>query len=253
MVQFKNDDDVQKVLSRIHTFEGRPIILKKWCKNVNFHKEVLETVSVWLPVYNLPVHYRNEISVSKVCSSFARPIYTDDPDTTRDKGLFVRVMVEVEVKESLPEAMVVDIYSTDCDLSFKYEWKPVVCKLCSKVDHTEDKCPKKVLQSKPRKTLDRWVVKQKRKLVEGEIVDKITDNIPMRDLQTNNTIVTKKSFALLEDNEVMAQELENVVSPVVEKVNVVQQQQHVESKVDSPSILSLQKEIENIPEVVLQQ
>ncbi|XP_059638752.1 uncharacterized protein LOC132281029 [Cornus florida] len=145
----------------------------------------------------------------------------DDPDTIRDKGPFVRVMAEVEVKESLPKAMVVDIYGTNCDVSFEYEWKPVVCKLCSRVDHTKDNCPKKVLQSKPRKTLDRWVVKQKKKVVEGEIVDKITDNIPVKDLQTNNTIFTKNSFALLEDNEAVAQELENVTSLVMEEVQEV--------------------------------
>ncbi|XP_059668851.1 uncharacterized protein LOC132313931 [Cornus florida] len=81
---------------------------------------------MWLRIHDLPMHYQNEASISKVCSSFAKPIYMDDPETHRDKGHFVRVMVEVDVQEVLPDYMIVDIHDIDCYIELEYEWKPIV-------------------------------------------------------------------------------------------------------------------------------
>ncbi|XP_059671037.1 uncharacterized protein LOC132316579 [Cornus florida] len=197
MVRFKNESDIQLVLSCIHTFEGRPIILKKWDKNVNLVKEVMETVPIWLKIHDLPMHCRNESSVSKICSSFANPIYMDDPESHRDKGEYVRVMVEVDVKEVLPNCMTVDFHGCDCAIDFEYEWKPIVCNLCKRIDHLEAQCPQKIVQAKPEKTVDKWVIKQKGKLVDVVDAEKVLDIMPQRKSQTENIVSTLNGFAVL--------------------------------------------------------
>ncbi|XP_059629720.1 uncharacterized protein LOC132272631 [Cornus florida] len=202
-----------QTLSRIHTFKGRPIIIKQWDKNVNLPKEVLESVPVWLKIHNLPVHCHNEESVSKVCSNFSKPIYMDDPDLHRDKGDYVRVMVEVGVKEVLPETMVVDIHSCDYFIDLEYEWKPKLCDLCKKVDHLEDRFPLKILQMKPKKGVDKWVMKNKGKLI---AIDEVIDEMPARAHASASPklVQVSNSFAALSDKE---DNDPNKVEPVVEE------------------------------------
>ncbi|XP_059623059.1 uncharacterized protein LOC132266223 [Cornus florida] len=121
LVHFHDKTDVNKVLSRIHTFEGKPIILKRWSKNVNLEKEVLELVPIWIRIYDLPIHCRKAHVVSMVCSFFAKLIDMDDLELNQDKGRYLRVMVEVDVKEELPNSMVVDIHGIDCEITLEYE------------------------------------------------------------------------------------------------------------------------------------
>ncbi|XP_059668833.1 uncharacterized protein LOC132313915 [Cornus florida] len=151
MVRFKNEDLVQQVLSRIDTFEGRLINMKQGCKNVVLEREALDLVPIWTRIHDLPMHCRNAVSVSKVCSSFSHPIYMDNPEKYRDKEGFVRVMIEVGISEVLPENMVVDMHGLDCNVSFEYEWKPRVYSLCKRIDHVVGNCPKKVIPTKMKK------------------------------------------------------------------------------------------------------
>ncbi|XP_059645947.1 uncharacterized protein LOC132289371 [Cornus florida] len=126
LVRFHDDSDVMK-----------------WSKNVNLVKEVLESVPVWMRIYDLPVHCRKQQVVSMICSSFAKPIYMDVSKSNIDKGRYLRVTVEVNVKEELPDSMVVDIHGVDCVLEIEYEWKPQICTLCQRVNHVKEKCPQK--------------------------------------------------------------------------------------------------------------
>ncbi|XP_059629585.1 uncharacterized protein LOC132272455 [Cornus florida] len=199
LVRFQHAMDVQQVLSCIHTFEGRAIIIKKWSKNVVLQREDFDTLPLWIRVYDLLMHCRNSTSISKVCSIFSTPIYMDDPSLHRDKSQFVRVMVEADVCKELPENLVVDIHREDCAVFIEYEWKPIICSLCKRVDHVAARCPQRVLeQEKPKKQMvDKWIVKQKGKMVEFEDTQQVSVELPVRPIQSSQ-VVTHNSFALLD-------------------------------------------------------
>ncbi|XP_059652728.1 uncharacterized protein LOC132299877 [Cornus florida] len=192
------------------------------------------------------MHCRNEDSVSKVCSFFAKPIYMDDPETHRDKGQFVRVMVEVKVKDDLPDSMVVDIHGIDCHVELEYEWKPVACKLCQRVDHNEERCPLKVTQpkAKPKKTVDQYVIKQKGKMIEDKDANQVIDDMPARRVQKEVIVPTSNTFALLEDNE----DANVVVTPleVVDKEQLIEAEvaAHLEEVENSNDVVSPVEEVE---------
>ncbi|XP_059668750.1 uncharacterized protein LOC132313824 [Cornus florida] len=219
-----------QVLSHIHTFEGRPIILlKRWSKNVNLVKEVLESVPIWLKIYDLPVHYRKTQIVSMICSTFAKPIYMDNTEANKDKGLYLRVMVEVDVKEQLPDSLVVDIHGVDCDLTFEYDWKPHICTICQRVDHVSDRCPQKVLQPKPMKKnlVKKWLVKQKGQLVirdADEVFDERAvgqDKVTFVNRNTVTSVVpiqTSNAFQVLQNVVLQNEEVEEGPSQTVEKM-----------------------------------
>ncbi|XP_059635323.1 uncharacterized protein LOC132277486 [Cornus florida] len=199
MVRFQHAMDVQQILSCIHTFEGRAIIIKKWSKNVVLQREDFDMLPLWIRVYDLPMHCRNSTSISKVCSIFSTPIYMDDPSLHQDKSQFVRVIVEADVRKELPENLVVDIHGEDCAVFIEYEWKPAICSLCKRVDHVAARCPQRVLeQAKPKKQmLDKWIVKQKRKMVEFEDAQQVSVELLVRPIQSSQ-VVTHNSFALLD-------------------------------------------------------
>ncbi|XP_059663490.1 uncharacterized protein LOC132309171 [Cornus florida] len=122
----------------------------------------------------------------------------DNTESNRDKGRYLRVIVEVDVKEELPDKMEVDIYGVDCVLQFEYKWKPQICTLCQRVDHISERCPQKVLQVKPKKKklVDKWVVKQKGQLGVQD-VDKVFEEKDVRDdCDTRNNLFDKKVSSL---------------------------------------------------------
>ncbi|XP_059627080.1 uncharacterized protein LOC132269862 [Cornus florida] len=126
----------------------------------------------------------------------------DDTEINREKGRYIRVMVEVDVKEELPDTMEVDIHGVDCVLEFEYEWKPQICTLCQKIDHVSGHCPQRVLQTKPKKKklVDKWVVKQKGKLVVQD-VDEVLEETSLRDNTVHQPIIslpTSNTFQLLQ-------------------------------------------------------
>ncbi|XP_059658700.1 uncharacterized protein LOC132305032 [Cornus florida] len=169
----------------------------------------MDSVPIWTRIHDLPVHCRNAVSVSKLCSSFSHPICMDDPVKYRDKGRFFRVMIEVGISEELPKNMVVDMHGLDCDVTFEYEWKPRVCSLCKKIDHVADQCPKKVIPAKTKKITDKWVIKKKGKLVDNEDAVQVVDEMPQRGLEgtampghsgNTTTLEVSNPFSLLGDD-----------------------------------------------------
>ncbi|XP_059650624.1 uncharacterized protein LOC132296437 [Cornus florida] len=225
IVRFESEEEVMQTLSRIHTFEGQPIIIKQWDKNVNLLKEVLDSVPVWLRLHNLPVYCHDAETVSKVCSNFSKPIYMDDPELHRDKGDYVRVMVEVGVKEVLPESTIVDIHGSDCFVDLEYEWKPTLCDICKKVDHLEDRCPTKVLHTKSKKGVYKWVVKNKGKKI---VEDKVFDTMPVQAsaLVIHEVVQVSNAFAVLEENEAPGTASEEIVVADVNDTVVVNLEGH---------------------------
>lgn len=38
-----------------HSFHGKPMIVKPWDANFNFHNEILQVVPLWIKLLNLPL------------------------------------------------------------------------------------------------------------------------------------------------------------------------------------------------------
>ncbi|XP_059648458.1 uncharacterized protein LOC132294569 [Cornus florida] len=150
MVRF---DDENTILQRIHTYQGRPMILKRWDKNVNLEKEILGSVPIWVQLFNLPMHCTGNMSIARVCSQFSKPLYPDEATLARERGGFVKVMVEVDVHDELPEVVNVDIHGIECEVFIEYDWKPQLCRKCNGYNHSEVKCPRLKIRNHPQNGL----------------------------------------------------------------------------------------------------
>ncbi|XP_059630901.1 uncharacterized protein LOC132273834 [Cornus florida] len=161
VIRLPSEEDLISVMSRFHTFQGRAVIVKKWHKCFQLERDILETVPIWMKVYDLPVHARSGTSISKIISNIAKPLYMDGINLNRERGMFVRVLAEMEVKGGFPEFVHTKLHGCQCRAQIEYEWKPQLCKLCQKIDHNEKMCPLNIDLKGKQKVSEQWVVKRK--------------------------------------------------------------------------------------------
>ncbi|XP_059654907.1 uncharacterized protein LOC132301687 [Cornus florida] len=126
-------------------------------------------------------------------------------------------MVEVDVQELLPNSLTVDIHGCDCTIDLEYEWKPTLCAVCKRLDHTEAQCPQKLLQTrqiKPKKKMERWVVPQSdiSKVDSKEGVQKQKDNFQLVEVNNTNEL-TDEVVNSQEDN--FSLEVYQEITPII--------------------------------------
>ncbi|XP_060178153.1 uncharacterized protein LOC132608098 [Lycium barbarum] len=129
----------------IYHFDSKPFIVKAWNSDMDFSREELYTVPIWIKLPGLDFKYWSPKGLSKIGSLIGKPL-TVDKNIERKIGLnFARLMVEVGMDSILPDT-VTFINERGCLIEQKvsYEWKPTLCKLCKKYGHSEDVCRKKV-------------------------------------------------------------------------------------------------------------
>ncbi|XP_059629660.1 uncharacterized protein LOC132272550 [Cornus florida] len=220
-VQFPSKDDLLQVLSRFHTFQRRAIIVKKWHKSFQLECDILSSVPIWMKVYDLPVHARSGISVSKVVSNIAKPLYMDAITLSRERGLYVRVLAEMEVDGNFPETIQTRLHGVKFKVQNEYEWKPQVCSLCKKMEHSENMCP--LNKIKVTKSKEQWVVKKsvkgKEVCVDQNLSLIITDKIS-EELEEGFTIPRKlrgkKRVSPVSQNPIIAKNAFQVLNESVE-------------------------------------
>lgn len=91
LVKFGSIEDKDEVLfSGPHTMNNRPFIFKIWEADFDFHKEVLQTIPLWIKMPNLPLNCWSMDSLSRIGSVMGRPVYADKCMTNTDKGFLCK-------------------------------------------------------------------------------------------------------------------------------------------------------------------
>ncbi|XP_060183185.1 uncharacterized protein LOC132613154 [Lycium barbarum] len=113
----------------IYHFDSKPFIVKAWNSDMDFSREELRTVPIWVKLPGLDFKYWSPMGLSKIGSLIGKPLMVDK-NIERKAGLnFARLMVE-------GHGIVQRV---------SYEWKPTLCKYCKKHGHTEEICRKKLV------------------------------------------------------------------------------------------------------------
>ncbi|XP_048492984.1 uncharacterized protein LOC104907175 [Beta vulgaris subsp. vulgaris] len=146
IVRFSTMENRDKVLSGHFFFDNKPLILKPWVADVDFIKEDLISVPVWIQL-KLNINYWGEKALFKIVDQIGKPIQRDEATKNRDKVQFARVLVEVFLSEKLiDQAVFVNEYGDKIEVEVKYEWKPVTCEVCHCVGHETENCRAKKKQ-----------------------------------------------------------------------------------------------------------
>ncbi|KAG5567905.1 hypothetical protein H5410_065079, partial [Solanum commersonii] len=89
----------------IYHFDGKPFIVKAWSPDMDFSREELHSVPIWIKFTGLDFKYWSPKGLSKLGSLIGKPLMVDK-NTERKAGLnFARLMVEVDMDTILPESI----------------------------------------------------------------------------------------------------------------------------------------------------
>ena len=167
-----------------HLFYGKPMIVKSWTPLFDFKQEILQIVSIWVKLPNLPLNCWSDNSLSRIGSVLGVPIYADECTTKMLRVSFARILVEIDVtKPAVKEVMVEDPSGRTFVQRVDYDWLPAFCNKCQKIGHN---CEVKRTFSKP---VQKWVPKATQQAVAGEVqeVNNVTvDGVPSSVVDLSN-------------------------------------------------------------------
>ncbi|PHU15324.1 hypothetical protein BC332_16529 [Capsicum chinense] len=106
VVRFETVGGKQQVLQGgIYHFDNKPFIVKEWTPELEFTREELLTVLIWIKFSGLDFKYWSRKGLSKIGSLIGKPLMVDH-NTEEGNGLnFARLLVEVEMGAELPDEM----------------------------------------------------------------------------------------------------------------------------------------------------
>ncbi|GKV47886.1 hypothetical protein SLEP1_g54739 [Rubroshorea leprosula] len=140
LFDFGNGNAKQAVLERRWTFNGHPLILKQW--TLDFDPDNLD--------------------IRKLASYVGVPIATDALTAKRQRVAYARMLVEMEITDTLPRVVPIIGPKGVFQQPVVFEWEPIRCGKCRNLGHEERKCT-----AKEKKV---WVPK---KLAEEQVVNQI--------------------------------------------------------------------------------
>lgn len=124
-------------------FDQKPVIVSPWNPDLPLHKADVQNAAVWVQLHDLPLKYRNPEVLGRLVSQLGIPLMLDPLTQQRDRGKFVRILVNVEIKNKAKQLV---FYRNELGrlISQKvvYEWEPVKCTKCGGYGHETEQCRK---------------------------------------------------------------------------------------------------------------
>nr|XP_016478301.1 PREDICTED: uncharacterized protein LOC107799673 [Nicotiana tabacum] len=142
VVRFDTEAGKTEVIQEgIFHFDNNPLIVKAWNVEMDFSKDELSTVPIWVRLPGLEFKYRSAKGLSKIGSLIGKPLMVDK-NTEKKVGLhFARLLVEVKIGEQFLEVVYFkNEKGVIVEQKVTYDWKPTVCKECNKYGHTRENC-----------------------------------------------------------------------------------------------------------------
>ncbi|KAM3308578.1 hypothetical protein P3S67_010322 [Capsicum chacoense] len=145
LVKFDSQTGMNEVLREgIYHFDNKPLIVKAWHEDMEFTKDELYIVPIWVKLPGLEFKYRGPKGLSKIGSLIGKPLMADS-NTKKKIGLhFARLLIEVDVGAILPDVVhFKNEKGVLVEQKVQYDWKPTLCKFCQNYGHNEPDCRKK--------------------------------------------------------------------------------------------------------------
>lgn len=153
LYEFQTKEMKQAVLEKKWFYNDRPLILRPWSANLNLKEIDVKKVPVWVQFTNMPLDLWSSSIVQKMASCIGTPLASDKLTANRDRLSFARVLIDVEIKDSLPRSIPVEMDDGSIYRQpIYFEWRPERWVKCKKYGHGSAVCnspPITYWQTKP--------------------------------------------------------------------------------------------------------
>ncbi|XP_060965582.1 uncharacterized protein LOC133034505 [Cannabis sativa] len=129
--------------------------MKAWDPNVNFKKEDVKKVPIWVQIEDLDLKYWGQRSLFKIVGQVGEPIMVDSVTRERERLNYPRILIEVRIDQNFPDMLEFENeYGNNTHVGIKYEWKPIACNNCFGLGHSTIDCKKSAKVEK------KWILKE---------------------------------------------------------------------------------------------
>ncbi|XP_058764506.1 uncharacterized protein LOC131637957 [Vicia villosa] len=148
LMKFKNNKEKEMVLLRgPYSIQTMPMILKNWCPEFNFQRDMIRTIPVWIKLPNLPLQMWGASNLGKIGSAVGKPMFTDECTANKLRISYARILVEIDITKKQKESVTIkDCEGNKFNQPIEYEWKPKYCDTCQKVGHQCEKDKPKIMK-----------------------------------------------------------------------------------------------------------
>lgn len=98
-------------------------------------------ISVWVRLYNLPLHFWKELVLEGIGNTLGRYIKTNIQRLEERIFTFARICVEVDLSKGLPESIQLIHNQQKWKQHLDYENTVFRCRTCRKTGHLQNSCP----------------------------------------------------------------------------------------------------------------
>ena len=137
--RFKQESDMQEVLAKgPWMFGGKHIALQQWHPRIQFEKNKIKSIPVWIRLYGLPFPLWTMEGLSRAASMVGKPLSCDAPTYNSTRLDYARVCVEVTADEDFIHQFELQtpLSTMPTTVRIEYEWKPTRCTTCYTYGHS---------------------------------------------------------------------------------------------------------------------
>ncbi|KAL1533961.1 peroxidase [Salvia divinorum] len=143
-IQLSELSDYAKILngpnnSPVWYVEHHPMRVFKWTPDFDPFFEI-PIVALWCNILALPVHLFEESALIAIGNLLGHAVQVDRATISRSRVSFARICVEVDISQSIPEEISLDIAGKRVTLKVKWDKIHLYCGECRHVGHNADNC-----------------------------------------------------------------------------------------------------------------
>ncbi|KAK6157964.1 hypothetical protein DH2020_005278 [Rehmannia glutinosa] len=146
---FYSQEDKLKVLKgKTWTFDNQYLILREWSDDALDKIGTMNSVEMWIQIWNVPYHWLSVETGRKIGSKFLSISDIFIPDTGNIKGRHIKILAEVNLEKPLLRGTTIKFGNEAYWIDFRYENLQSFCFYCGLVGHGEKGCrrDKKILE-----------------------------------------------------------------------------------------------------------
>lgn len=121
---------------------------------MDLRTESFNRAHLWVHVWNLPSYQISKVIGFKFKKSFGSVCDVIIPDYGNKKGLYMKLLAEVDLEKPLPRGSKIQYKGKDHWVEFKYEKQAHFCFYCGYMGHVDRHCVTRKRDAKEGKVLE---------------------------------------------------------------------------------------------------
>ncbi|KAL3516820.1 hypothetical protein ACH5RR_023722 [Cinchona calisaya] len=147
-------EEMNRILGgRLWLFDNQMFILKQWKEGIEDDKAAVQFASIWVQVWNLPIHWFSKEVGRKIGQVFHNVIDVKIPETGSKEGRHIKLLVEMDVNQPIVRGTTIKWNGKAKWLLLKYEKCLDFCYNCGLIGHVERNCYRQMNSSQENKEL----------------------------------------------------------------------------------------------------